>query len=300
MIKGIAKQFLPPILYSALQRASRRKVAETSYSPAWHFIKAGILGGRAFFADPRGGYWQNEIIDGNYDQFFFDSLNTLTLQGVLVPITGATVWDVGAHVGYYSLAFAALVGPSGHVVAFEPNPYNSERLRQNLARNQDLGQRITLMTCALGSVDGEADFVFSRDIDDGSSSGSHLTQAFAPEEPGVYQAFRQTRVPVAMADTLLRDKRVLAPVVIKLDVEGAESLVLAGAQQLLGSRRPVLLIEVHHITAMHDTLNILLRQGYQTRIVNEAPNSSSRCFIVARPERGDPLKNITTAGENVQ
>ena len=238
-------------------------------------------------------FWHKEMMEGCYDSFIYDVL------GGLMPIRGATVWDVGAHIGYHSLAFAALVGPSGRVVAFEPNPHNVDRLRQHLERNTDLEERIVLMTCALGNVEGEEDFVFSPEIDNGRSSGSHLGQAFVPEEPEVYQSFGRKRVPVATADTLLRDRRVPAPSIIKIDVEGAESLVLVGAQNLLGSLKPVLLIEVHHITAMHDVLNILLRQGYHTSIVNDAPNSSSRCFIVAQPEACHPLNSAGT-NENAQ
>jgi hypothetical protein len=103
---------------------------------------------------------------------------------------------------------------------------------------------------------------------------------------------------VVTADTLLRDKRVPAPSIIKIDVEGAEAFVLAGAQQLLASQRPVLLIEVHHITAMHNILNILLRMGFRTSIVNQAPNSPSRCFIVAQPENPDLLNSTTPSGES--
>lgn len=239
-------------------------------------------------------FWHKKMMEGCYDSFIYDTL------AKLVPIKDAIVWDVGAHIGYHSLAFAALVGPSGHVVAFEPNPHNIERLRQHLERNTDLEERITLMTCALGNVNGEADFVFSPEIDNGSSSGSHLSQAFVPQKPQSYQSFSQQKVPVVTADTLLRDKRVPAPSIIKIDVEGAESLVLAGAKHLLGNLRPVLLIEVHHITAMHDTLNILLRLGYHTNIVGEAPNSSSRCFIVAQPEDNHPLNGVTAAEENAQ
>ena len=113
--------------------------------------------------------------EGTYDSFIYKVIDEFG------PMKGSTIWDVGAHIGYHSLAFAALVGPSGHVVAFEPNPYNIKRLHQHLERNVDLGKHITLMTCALSNVDGEEDFVFSPEIDDGRSSGSHLHQAFVPE-----------------------------------------------------------------------------------------------------------------------
>ena len=264
-------------------------------APQWVEVTGGPLQGHYMLLNLSApAFWHKKMMEGCYDSFIYDVI------GELVPIQGATVWDVGAHIGYHSLAFAALVGLSGRVIAFEPNPHNIDRLRQHLERNTDLGECITLMTCALGNVDGEEDFVFSPEIDDGRSSGSHLNQAFVPEEPRAYQSFSQTKVPVVTADTLLRDERVPGPSIIKIDVEGAEALVLAGAQHLLGSLKPVLLIEVHHIIAMHDTLNILLRLGYHTSIVDEAPNSPSRCFIVAQPENNHPLISVTAARENAQ
>jgi FkbM family methyltransferase len=267
-----------------IRRSQEQRVSFSTISPEWLKVTGGPLQGHYMLLNlSASASWNKEMMEGCYDSFIYDAI------GKLVPIEGATAWDVGAHIGYHSLALAALVGPSGHVVAFEPNPYNIERLRQHLERNKDLEKRITLMTCALGNLDGEADFVFSPEIDNGRSSGSHLIQAFVPEEPQAYQLFTQEKVPAVTADSLLRDKHVPAPSIIKIDVEGAEALVLTGAQYLLGSLRPVLLIEVHHIAAMHDTLNILLRLGYHTKIINDAPNSSSRCFIVAQPEDSHSL-----------
>ena len=263
--------------------------------PQWVEVIGGPLQGHYMLLNLGApAFWQKEMMEGCYDAFIYDTL------AKLVPIKRATVWDVGAHIGYHSLAFAALVGLSGRVVAFEPNPYNVDRFRRHLERNTDLGERIKLMTCALSSIDGQEDFAFSPEIDNGRSSGSHLNQALVPEKPQAYQSFSQTKVTVVTADTLLREGRVPAPSIIKIDVEGAEALVLAGAQHLLGSLKPVLLIEVHHITAMHDTLNILLRLGYRTKIVNEAPNSPSRCFIVAQPENVHPLNSLTAARGNAQ
>src|SRR5215469_1379591 len=49
--------------------------------------------------------------------------------------SGFNVVDVGAHIGYYSLLFSRLVGPTGHVIAFEPVPKNFEFLSENLELN---------------------------------------------------------------------------------------------------------------------------------------------------------------------
>jgi len=273
--KGVAK-----LIRNFFRRIDFKGIYKRSVSSSrWLEVIGGPLQGHYMLLNLSStAIWQKEMQEGSYDSFIYEVLDEFG------PITGATIWDIGAHIGYHSLAFAALVGPSGHVVAFEPNPYNSERLGQHLERNEDLGKRITLKTCALSNVDGEEDFIFSPEIDDGRSSGSHLHQAFVPESPRAYQSFSQIKVKVVTADTLLREGSVPAPSIIKIDIEGAEALVLAGAQHLLTSLRPVLLIEVHHIIAMHDTLNILLRLGYHTKVLNEAPNSPSRCFILAQPE----------------
>jgi FkbM family methyltransferase len=253
----------------------------------WHRVTGGPLLDHYLLLDlGSAAAWNIEMKEGCFDAFIYDALSKVA------TIEGATIWDAGAHIGYHSLSFAALVGPSGSVVAFEPNPHNIERFQHHLERNKDLKERITLMSCALGNMDGEADFVFSGCIDSGRSSGSHLKTSYVPLEPQSYRAFDQKKVSVHTADELLRTNRAPAPSIIKIDVEGAESFLLAGAQHLLRTLRPVLLMEVHHISAMHDTLNILLRLGYHTSILDEASTSSSRCFILARPESNYPMGSV--------
>jgi len=48
---------------------------------------------------------------------------------------GDVAVDIGANIGFLTVLAAILVGPTGHVVAFEPGPENLERLRANLAHN---------------------------------------------------------------------------------------------------------------------------------------------------------------------
>jgi hypothetical protein len=89
-------------------------------------------------------------------------------------------------------------------------------------------------------------------------------------------------VPAARADTLIA-RGEPAPDVIKIDVEGGELLVLQGARKLLADRRPVLLIEVHHICLMLHIEKLLLELGYSARILDEAHAWPSRCFVFATP-----------------
>jgi len=220
-------------------------------------------------------YWHRAMMEGHYDSFIYDILSQY-------KNTGAIIWDVGAHIGYHSLSFAVLVGSRGKVVAFEPNLHNAERLRKNFEKNPELSQRIVLMTCALSDCDGQSNFIFSSEIDNGRSSGSHLLQAIVPEEQLAYSTFKKELVTTFKADTLISQNPNLIPSIIKLDVEGAEKFVLEGAVELLSKYQPLLFVEVHNITMMFYVQKLLGEIGYKLEIIDTEHTSLSRCFILAK------------------
>ena len=245
--------------------------------PRWVRVSGGPLQDRQLFLDPDSpAYWEREMLEGRFDPFIYDELKQFG------EIEGGTVWDVGAHIGYHSLAFAALVGPSGRVISFEPNPFNLERLRGHLEKNPELASRITLITSAVSDVDGEASFSFSPNVDDGTSSGSHLTSTPLPGESWEYESFSETRVTTVRADSLL-ESGVPPPDVMKIDTEGAEFLVVQGAKKLLSEHRPLVFIEVHNITLMLKVQQFMFDLGYRIRLLDAEHASKSRCFVVAQP-----------------
>src|SRR5262249_33960355 len=69
---------------------------------------------------------------------------------------GDVVFDVGANIGFFSTLLSQLVGPSGRVLAFEPEPENLALLRANLAANG--GHNVTVVPCAAGAGAGLAGF----------------------------------------------------------------------------------------------------------------------------------------------
>jgi hypothetical protein len=87
-------------------------------------------------------------------------------------------------------------------------------------------------------------------------------------------------VPAVRMDSLI-DRGERAPDVIKIDVEGAELLVLRGGRKLLVEKKPLLLIEVHHICLMFELQQLFPQLGYTARILDEQNASPSRCFIMA-------------------
>lgn len=242
---------------------------------SWETILDGPLKNYEMFLDVESpAYWHRKMVEGKYDAFIYQTLEKYVTKGTVI-------WDVGAHVGYHSLAFAALVGSEGKVVTFEPNPFNIDYLHQNFARNLELSKRIVLFPYALSNHDGQASFIFSKEVDNGQSSGSHLSEALVPEDNQIYSNFQEKLVTTIKADTLIKEDQSLIPSIIKIDVEGAENIVLEGAKEILFIHKPLLIIEVHNITMMFYVQNLLFEMGYKLNIIDDKNTSLSRCFILA-------------------
>ena len=99
----------------------------------------------------------------------FDALQVeLLLRGLKA---GDTAIDLGAHCGQYCLIMAELCGPTGNVVAFEPDPHARELLEKNLALNPEV-KKPTIEAIAISDADGEA-ILHSR----GGNSQSSLARS---------------------------------------------------------------------------------------------------------------------------
>jgi FkbM family methyltransferase len=254
----------------SIARGLRRRWADREYQPGWMAIREGILAGTELYLPPSGPVWK-EMIGGHYDEFLYESLPAK-------PV-GKVVWDIGAHVGYHALAFAAL---GAEVLAFEPNPANVERLEMNLKRNSKLAAHIRHLAMAVSDADGTMNFSHSEDLR-GASMGGHLERALPPLTATQYQEahFRTAQVPTVRIDTLVETRGEKPPDIIKIDVEGAEELVVRSGEKLLRQKHPILLIEVHHICLMFSLQKLLLGWGYETKLLDRENATASRCFISA-------------------
>jgi FkbM family methyltransferase len=164
------------------------------------------------------------------------------LAGLLRP--GMTFWDVGAHVGFFSLLASRFVTSTGHVEAFEPFPPNQVRLTTSIELNQ--ASNVSVHGVALSAASGTASF---------HASSSSLMGSLVPNGSG-----RRMPVPCMRADDAMATIR--APDVVKIDVEGAELAVLRGASRMLAGLRPTVLLELT-TTGMVSELRELV-PGYRT------------------------------------
>jgi FkbM family methyltransferase len=128
-----------------------------------------------------------------------------------------TFVDIGANVGLYSLFVAAHAGDRARILAIEPQPGILERLRFNFAANPRV--KVALLPIALSDRDGVAELV----LDGNDSGGSHLDKHTASRGAGGHVVTVPSKtLMAALADAGMADIDAL-----KIDVEGAEDLVLA-------------------------------------------------------------------------
>jgi FkbM family methyltransferase len=167
----------------------------------------------------------------------------------LVP-AGSTVFDVGAHVGFYTLLAAQLAGPSGRVVAFEPASRNLRYLREHLRLNGT--SNVTVVEAAVSDRPGSACF------EEGASS---QTGRLDPAGLGL-------AVETVTLDDLVARGVVPGPDVIKMDIEGGELRALLGAKRMLEERHPAIFLATHGREVHRECCELLTALSYALRTLD--------------------------------
>ncbi len=144
---------------------------------------------------------------------------------------GMTVIDAGAHVGIYSMIASARVGDAGRVVAIEASPTTVRLLQRHLDINAC--PNVDVIHAAVGEKEGEISFAYRPDPTDPVAFANSIAHQVEGEKAMV----RMT--------TLDEVCKGLSPGLIKMDIEGAELLALRGAEVLLRTHRPTVIVAVH-------------------------------------------------------
>lgn len=155
------------------------------------------------------------LLSGKYEQGTKQLLERLIQKG-------ATVIDVGAHVGYYALLFARWVGPEGRVIAFEPAPDNYALLRKNIELNGCAN--IVCIPKAVSDRSGTVQLFIS-------SQGNDRHSIFENPRSIVRESSRE--VSAVSLDQFLAGEGWPRVDLVKMDVEGAEPFALEGMRELL-------------------------------------------------------------------
>jgi FkbM family methyltransferase len=254
-----------------LEEVSRRRAVGVYYGE--YRMLCRLLGEYLAFVDTRDFMLAPRLVlDG-----FWEAWVTLALARYLQP--GFHCVDVGANYGYYSVIIAAACRRGGRILACEPNPLLAETyVPGNLALN-GFQDRVEICPKVIGNRNSEqVDFVLHH----GDYATSSLERWAYPHRA------ENIQVPAITLDSALAGWERLD--LVKIDAEGAESLVWEGMQETL-KRFPhaAVLVELHlqrdppQVTSF---LHQLERSGYSLRFVNYDGDlaATDPATIVANPQ----------------
>jgi FkbM family methyltransferase len=200
-----------------------------------------------------------------------------------------TVFDIGAHIGYYTL-LAALANRGVRIYAFEPMPAIFARLQRNVSLNE-VGSRVTCVASAVGAADGTAELFYPETI--GIPSAASLSREFLNARSSANIAAMQ--VPVLALDSFVRKHGIVGVDLVKLDTESSEAEALRGMSAILRRDRPLIVTEilkggstgpaVEGILRPLDYRYYALRDDGPAEVKHIGPDSASRNHLLVPAEK---------------
>jgi FkbM family methyltransferase len=217
-----------------------------------HRVDAGPAKGIVFqilMPDDKG------IWTGTYENDFATLLGSAIKPGMIA-------YDIGSWHGFFAGVMAAQGAAEVHV--FEPLPANAVRIGHLVAMNPE--KSITLHTCAVG----ERDTVMQLMIMPDSSMAKLGDSLFQAEETSK----DSIDVSVRSIDAMIAEGKIAPPQLMKIDVEGAELMVLLGARETIRRYRPIIFAEVHSTELLLACKNILESEGYSVVSIDHDPDQA--------------------------
>jgi FkbM family methyltransferase len=175
-------------------------------------------------------FTQKRMLDSFSQSRFYQSEISQLLMEILKP--GDCFIDIGAHIGYFSLLAALLVGDRGSVFSIEMESKNHAKLLENVQLNQF--KNLKAFNVALGSRAKSTEFFFNLDNDGGHALwnvGLHDSNLKSRVSPTLRLTQMET------FDRLLSQQSVRSPKLIKIETEGSEYEVLQGSLKTIQSYR---------------------------------------------------------------
>jgi FkbM family methyltransferase len=249
-----------------LAQTIRHAPGMRSFTPLWNLLRAPYLKVLRTFAKKHGllvsvgGHKMRlhpDFATQNWETVEYDSYQSFA--ALLRP--GNVVFDVGAHIGTYTLIALQKVGDNGRVVAYEPHTFTRKYLEQHLDWNGGLKRTIVRDLCC-GVSEGMTDFYCRSDRAEGMNS-------LVPTD-----GFEKKSV---MMTTLDKDVETLAiiPTLIKIDVEGSEWDVLKGALRTISKYHPTIFLSLHPVAlsklgvSPNQVLEWLVEHGYRHKMISQ-------------------------------
>jgi FkbM family methyltransferase len=194
---------------------------------------------------------------------------------------GMVAIDVGAHIGYYSTLFSKLVGPSGHVFSFEPDPHNFSFLKSNIELNKI--SHCIYENKAIYNSNG-----FIKLNLDSDNLGAHSLVMQNSDNNFI-------TVETVTLDNYFKNQNQKVDF-IKMDIEGAEEFALDGARNLI-EKNPNITIVMEFMPNAINVIKKMRMYGFKTFIIDHNTGTleefmSDEDIITNMEEKGYGLVNI--------
>jgi FkbM family methyltransferase len=263
MQTGIGRHYREPSWLERIVSGSAARAPAWLRAPfkrAYHVLLAMLPGGHLVCRLPGG---ETIRVDPDYRHLAWNAEEYAELKRH--THAGATVLDIGANVGCYTLLFARWIGEGGHVYAFEPAARSRAGLERHLALN-GVSTRVTVRPEAVTDRSGNVPFV---------DDGTHGDNRLVPVPTG------ETRLVPALSIDEFCEASGVTPDVIKIDIEGAELAALRGARRTIAARGTSLALFMELHPAVWPALG-MTRQDLEDELQRQ------RLVVEALPGVGDP------------
>ncbi len=205
-------------------------------------VRGGLAKGARWTLLPYSMYWR-----GRTEQ----DIEQAILQ--VGDLAGRACWDLGAHFGIFTVGMAMVVGPSGQVASFEPDPVSFSRCRLHVQRNRL--DWVRLYNAAVSDAPGTASLIPSLGV---GASTSHL-----PYQGEQVPVAGTISVRTVALDVLVDGGELRPPHLIKVDVEGHGASALCGAARTVQQSRPAIILSTHCPAEVGGTRELLEPLGYR-------------------------------------
>jgi FkbM family methyltransferase len=193
----------------------------------------------------------------------YEPYETQLISSIIEP--GDVVLDIGAHIGYYTLLFAKLVGQNGKVFAFEPEPTNFQLLEKNVSINGY--SNVTLEQKAVSNRNEKKKLYLSKE-----SSGMHTIYK------SQYANLDSVKIETISLDNYFSNYRGKIDF-IKMDIEGSEYTALEGMQTILQRQNNIKLLVAFFPSAIREygykpeqCIDLLMSSGFRIYFANSRTN----------------------------
>lgn len=218
-----------------------QRILETIDGLEIEYCYSSVIGKQLFF---QGSFEENEII---------------FLSKILLEDSAPIVLDIGANIGLHSMKLARS-GKNTKIYAFEPSPGTASILRKNIIKNS-LANKVIVVPKAVS--DKICSITFFECEDNAYSSLKDTKRK---------KVVNRVKVPVTTIDEFVKENEISKISLIKIDVEGLETEVIKGAENVLNNLKPDLFVEIYGGENSNlnpeQTIESILSYGYKAFVFN--------------------------------